>query len=128
MKRQPNAEPLELTPPDGPKDGRTASAETMKIPTIKQACAHMMRAYLKAESARDHYNQIVKDIAKRSNADPSALKKLIKHSAGGTFHDYERTLIKATVLFDLVGQVQIAEDGVTLASGDTQPPDIHHAH
>jgi hypothetical protein len=128
MKSKPDADELELTPPAGPKDGRTESAETMKIPTIKQACAHMMRAYLAAKKAQAHYNQIVKDIAARSNANPAAIKKLIKHSEAGTFHEYERDLNKATVLFDLIGQVPIAENGESLTDDLEPPAGHHHAH
>lgn len=114
MPRDADNNVIDLTPPPGPKDGRAESAETVKFQTIKQECATMMRAYRKLTAATTHYNQLVKDVAARSNSTPSVLKQLVKSSADGTYHDTRAQLDKAAIIFENIGQIPIAQDGEDL--------------
>ena len=93
------------------RKGRKSSdgtPETIKFEPIKKACKEMMKAFKKAEAAKDEYDACVAGVAERSNSNVTTLKKLIKASAKGKFTDVRNKIYQESVIFETVGEVSAA--------------------
>lgn len=95
---------INTTKANGRKNG-DGTEETIKIKPIKDAVADAMKLYHKFETAKIDFNECIKGIAERSNANSSTLKKLISSSAKGKFEDTRRMVEQQQVIFEEVGEV-----------------------
>ena len=87
------------------RKGPDGTEETIKVTTIKQGVADLMRLYKKAQAAKDDYNNSAKGLAERSNCNTGILKKLISSSAKDKYEDTRRLVEQQSVLFEAVGEV-----------------------
>lgn len=79
--------------------------ETIKIKPIQDAVKDAMKLYRKFDAAKIDFNECIKGIAERSNANASTIKKLISSSYKGKFEDARRMVEQQSVIFESVGEV-----------------------
>lgn len=91
------------TPGRKTNDGTT---EVVKFDSIKKGCAEMMKAFKKAETAKDDFNAIVSGVAERSGCNAVTLKRLVKSSAKGNFADVRNKIDQESSIFEMVGEIQ----------------------
>ena len=97
---------LDLKPGSRGRKSRDGGEETIKLKPIQDACADLMKAYKKAELAKQDYNATAKAVAERSNCNTSDIKRLIKSSATGKYEDTRRHIEQQQALFEGIGEVQ----------------------
>lgn len=90
--------------PKGRKNS-DGTEETIKLKPIKDAVSDAMKLYVKMDDAKVAFNDCVKGISERSNANASTIKKLISSSYKGKFEDTRRMVEQQQVIFESVGEV-----------------------
>lgn len=91
----------------GRKD-RDGIEETVKVPSLKEACPRPLRMLRMATEHMTDYKEALKAVCESNSANTSDVNKLLKASLKGNFEDARRHVEQQQIIFEGVGEISDA--------------------